>query len=204
MSILVTAGASPYFAFADRARFGELPAQAAAPESGANSADSADSDTAAEAGALSPAAQKQVAELKEIDRKVRAHEQAHMAVGRELIRGGISLTYQIGPDKQRYAVGGEVSIDASPASTPAKTISKADRIRATALAPADPSAQDQSVAAQASSMAAQARVELAVLQRQEPAARATKADGVQGGFYRGVEQSDQADSRIGALLDSFA
>jgi len=167
---------------------------------------------AAPPGQLSAEARQQVAELKEIDRKVRAHEQAHMAVGGDLVRGGVSYKYQTGPDNQRYAVGGEVSIDASPASTPEQTISKAERIRAAALAPADPSAQDQSVAAQATSMAGEARVQLAAQQRQDAAAAAsaaaqapkTNADHGGASFYRGVAQSAQAGAQIGALLDSFA
>ena len=130
---------------------------------GADSANSA-SSASAKPGQLSVQAQQQVAQLKEIDRKVRAHEQAHIAVGRELIRGGASYQYQTGPDNQRYAVGGDVLIDTSPAASPAKTVSKAERIRAAALAPADPSVQDQSVAAQASRMATEARIELSVQQ----------------------------------------
>jgi hypothetical protein len=210
MTIQVTASASlpPDVAFGRLARSGEPPAKPAAPASGAT--DAADSASSAKPGQLSAEAQQRVAQLKEIDRKVRAHEQAHMAVGGDLVRGGTSYKYQTGPDNQRYAVGGEVSIDASPASTPEKTIVKAERIRAAALAPADPSAQDQSVAAQASSMANEARVELSAQQRQEAAAasaaRTTKANAAQGGtgFYRGVEQSGQQDFQLGALLDSFA
>lgn len=110
---------------------------------------------------LSPEQQRQVQELANIDRKVRQHEQAHLAVGRDLVRGGATYEYQQGPDGKRYAVAGEVSIDASPASTPEKTIPKAIHIRNTALAPADPSAQDQSVAASAARMEAEARRELA-------------------------------------------
>ena len=133
-----------------------------------------------------------------------------MAVGGDLIRGGVSYKYQTGPDGQRYAVGGDVLIDSSPASSPAKTISKAEQIRAAALAPADPSAQDESVAAQASSMVSEARIELSLQQRQEAAAatasRDSNANVGQGGasLYSGVAQSGQATVQLGALLDSFA
>jgi hypothetical protein len=59
-------------------------------------------------------------------------------------------------------VGGEVSIDTSPvAGNPEATIAKAHQIEAAALAPADPSGQDHSVATQAQAMAAAAEAELA-------------------------------------------
>jgi hypothetical protein len=111
---------------------------------------------------LSAEAQRQVAELAVIDRQVRAHEQAHMSVGRDLVRSAASYDYQQGPDGRRYAVAGEVSIDSSPAGTAEATIPKAAHIRATALAPADPSAQDRSVAAAAAQMEGQARQEVAL------------------------------------------
>jgi hypothetical protein len=144
--------------------------------------------------------QQQVQELKQIDRKVRAHEQAHLAVGADLVRGGPSYSYQIGPDNQRYAVGGEVSIDTSPGRTPEDTIPKAQHIRATALAPVDPSSQDQSVAAQASRMEGEARIAVAVQQREESA----NADQGNTRLYRSVEQSGGGSAQMGALLDSFA
>lgn len=113
-----------------------------------------------QAGELSLEQQRQVDQLKATDRKVRAHEQAHISVGADLVRGS-SLDYETGPDKVRYAVAGEVSIDTSPGRTPEETVPKAQHIRATALAPADPSPQDHSVAAQASQMELAARQELA-------------------------------------------
>lgn len=113
-----------------------------------------------------PAVQRQIAELAARDREVRAHEQAHVAAGGSLITSGPSYTYQTGPDRRRYAVGGEVGIDTSPVrGDPEATIDKARRIRAAALAPAEPSAQDRSVAARASQMESSARVELARQQR---------------------------------------
>ena len=67
----------------------------------------------------------------------------------------------MGPDGRRYAVGGEVAIDASRVpGDPQATIRKAQVIRRAALAPAAPSAQDQRVAAQATRMEQQARAEL--------------------------------------------
>lgn len=104
---------------------------------------------------------RQIAELKARDQEVRAHEAAHQAAGGGLVRGAASYVYQAGPDGVRYAIGGEVSIDVSPGATPEETLAKAVRIRAAALAPADPSAQDIQVAANAAVMAAEARAELA-------------------------------------------
>ena len=72
-------------------------------------------------------------------------EQAHLSVGADLIRGGPSYSYQTGPDGKRYAVAGEVQIDTSEARQPEDTIPRAQHIRATALAPADPSSQDLSL-----------------------------------------------------------
>ena len=111
-------------------------------------------------GALTPEQQAQVAKLKAEDRKVRAHEQAHLAAAGGIATSGANYTYQRGPDGVNYAVAGEVSIDTSPGKTPEETLSKANTIRSAALAPADPSGQDRAVAAAASQMAAQARQEL--------------------------------------------
>lgn len=120
-------------------------------------------------------------QLSATDRQVRTHELAHMAAGAGLA-GGATFTYQVGPDNQHYAVAGEVSIDTSAGSDPEATIAKAQQIRAAALAPADPSSQDQKVAAMATQMASVARLELAAQERtqkqppaQESAARVNAA-----------------------------
>ena len=111
---------------------------------------------------LSPGAQALVAKLKARDADVRAHEAAHMAAGGSLVQGGPTFSYQQGPDGKSYAVGGEVSIDTSAvAGNPRATIAKAQQIQAAALAPADPSGQDESVASQAAAMAASAEAQLA-------------------------------------------
>jgi hypothetical protein len=111
---------------------------------------------------LSPEAAAQVAKLKARDASVRAHEEAHITAGAGVVKGGASFTYQEGPDGQSYAVGGEVSVDTAPVpGNPSATIAKADAIRAAALAPADPSGEDISVASQAAIMAADAAFELA-------------------------------------------
>lgn len=99
--------------------------------------------------------------LKARDREVRQHEQAHVAAGGAHVRGGASFSYETGPDGRRYAVGGEVSIDTSAVSgDPEATIRKMQAVRQAALAPAEPSAQDRAVAADAAHAEAQARIEV--------------------------------------------
>lgn len=114
---------------------------------------------------LPPEEQKQLAELQQRDREVKAHELAHKSAGGRYVTSG-SFTYQTGPDGRRYAIGGEVTIDSSAGSTPEETLRKAEMIRRAALAPADPSPQDHRVASQAAMMAAEARGEISAEQRQ--------------------------------------
>lgn len=105
-------------------------------------------------------------QLKARDAEVRAHEMAHMAAAGGYARG-MSFTYQTGPDGKQYAIGGEVGIDTAPiAGDPEATLQKAMVIQRAALAPAEPSAQDQKVAQAASQMMTQARVDIAI-ERQE-------------------------------------
>lgn len=108
-----------------------------------------------------------VAELANRDREVRAHEQAHAAVG-GVHAGAPTYTYTQGPDGKRYASGGEVSIDVGAvANDPQATLTKMQIVIRAALAPAEPSAQDRSVASQAQAQMAVARAELAAMQRSE-------------------------------------
>lgn len=110
---------------------------------------------------LTPEELEQLTELKARDQEVRAHEAAHQAVGGQHA-GAVSFTYERGPDGVNYAVGGEVSVDVSPVSgDPAATIDKMRVVRAAALAPAEPSAQDRAVAAQAMKILLEAQSELA-------------------------------------------
>lgn len=109
-------------------------------------------------------------ELKTRDKEVRQHERAHIAAGGSCVKGGASYTYRTGPDGKRYVVGGEVSIDTSPESKPSETIRKMQTVRRAALAPADPSAQDRAVAAQAAMASAEAQMELIRLRQDEKTA----------------------------------
>jgi len=107
------------------------------------------------------AEQAEIAELAAIDRKVRAHEQAHASVG-GVYAGSPTYTYKTGPNGVRYAVGGSVSIDISPVpGDPQATLRKAEQVARAALAPADPSPTDRRVAQAANALAAKARVDIA-------------------------------------------
>ncbi len=111
-----------------------------------------------------------VQELKQRDMEVRRHEMAHIAASGGHARGGAHFEYQVGPDGKRYAVGGDVSIDISAGNTPEETVRKMQAVQRAALAPAQPSSQDRSVAAAAARKEMQARAELleaAVRERQE-------------------------------------
>jgi hypothetical protein len=124
------------------------------------------SDTSGSAK-LSAEEQNQIKDLKARDQEVRTHEMAHMMVGGSLVRKGASYQYQTGPDGQRYAVGGEVSIDSSAVSgDPSATIRKMQQVKRAALAPAEPSSQDRAVASAAAKTEAAARQEL--MQQSKP------------------------------------
>lgn len=105
--------------------------------------------------------QKEVDKLKDRDREVRQHEAAHLAAAGGHATGGPSYTYKKGPDGKQYAVGGEVNVDTSEEKTPEATLRKMQQIQRAALAPAEPSGQDHSVAAAAAQKAADARREIA-------------------------------------------
>ena len=102
---------------------------------------------------------RQVDQLKKRDQEVKAHEQAHMAAGGGLVQGGASYTYQRGVDGKLYAIGGEVKIDTSNERDPDQTIRKMQQVKRAALAPANPSGADRAVAARASQIELQARME---------------------------------------------
>jgi hypothetical protein len=111
---------------------------------------------------------KELQELKQRDREVRQHEQAHIAAGGAYVRGGASFSYQRGADGRQYAVGGEVQIDTSEIpGDPAATIRKMQVVRSAAMAPAEPSGQDRAVAAEATQAEAQARADLREQQSSE-------------------------------------
>ncbi len=116
---------------------------------------------------LTESDQKLINELNKIEKNVIAHEQAHLSAGGGLVRGGAAYSYQTGPDGKRYIVGGEVQIDTSTQpDDPGATIAKMQRVIQAALAPADPSSQDRSVASSAAKTLSAARMELSRNQAQ--------------------------------------
>ncbi len=128
------------------------------------------------------AEQKQLAQLKARDAEVRAHEAAHAAVGGQLA-GSPSYTFQRGPDGQQYAIGGEVQISLSEVpGDPQATIARMQQVKAAALAPAEPSGADRSIAAEANRRISAAQAELL----KENSLLATEADGQE------VESTDEA------------
>jgi hypothetical protein len=107
-----------------------------------------------------PELQRAILDLTRIQNEVLAHEQAHMSVGGSLA-GAASYTYTTGPDGKRYITGGEVPISMPTTDDKEKMLTELERVKKAALAPAKPSSQDQSVAAEASAKAAKLRAEIA-------------------------------------------
>lgn len=117
----------------------------------------------------------EVEALKQRDREVRAHEQAHKTAGGPYA-GQPSFDTKRGPDGRLYAVGGEVRIDTSAVpNNPQATLRKMETVKRAALAPSQPSAQDRQVAAEADAKAQKARQELREQQAEERAERTGQA-----------------------------
>ncbi len=149
-------------------------------------------DNSSQKPRLSDAELRKIGKLKARDREVRAHEAAHVAVGGSVVRSGARLSYAKGPDGVQYATGGEVSIDTSKANSPEATVAKAERIRRAALAPAQPSAQDRAIAAQASRMEMQARQEIFSQQRSEEQTTPSISKGINS--YKNASALETASS----------
>ncbi len=163
-------------------RANEEGARAAQAADEAKTAEAKDVETAKSTSAaeLTDEEKAVVQELKARDREVRSHERAHKAVGGPHA-GAISYVFQAGPDGQRYAVGGEVPIDVSSEKSPEATIQKMNTVISAALAPADPSGQDQAVARAAQAQRNQAIAELRAQKTDEREALATGGDEAEPG-----------------------
>lgn len=162
-----------------------------------------EADTAKNPNHLDEDEKQQVAKLKQRDAEVRAHEQAHMAAAGSLALSGPNYVYQIGPDGKQYAIGGDVKIDTSPGRTPEETAQKAKQIRAAALAPAEPSAQDVKVAAAAASMEMEAAAKLSEKNSKgtdKPISSNSEKDGITGEITsaRQVFASSPSDKESGS------
>lgn len=139
--------------------------------------------------------QLEITKLASRDQEVRTHEQAHAAVGGRYASAP-SYTYERGPDGKRYAIAGEVGIDAGAVpNDPEATLRKMEVVIRAALAPAEPSAQDRQVAAQAQVSMVEARVQLAQQQRDEAqAASETRAEALKKDEEAPVEAEQTAAS----------
>jgi len=158
-----------------------------------------EADAKANLQGLTEAELKELSELKARDREVRAHEAAHQAVGGQYA-GAMSFTYQRGPDGAQYAVGGEVPIDVSPvAGDPQATIEKMRVVRAAAMAPAQPSAQDRAVAAQAMQTMLQAQSELAAGESESTPGSSNAKDETAQGQSGIARQADETYRSVSAM-----
>ncbi len=147
---------------------------------------------------LSGEERKVVTKLRKRDQEVRRHERAHMAAAGPY--GGMPVyDLQKGPDGRLYAVGGEVSIDVKPLKDPAATIAKEEIVIRAALAPANPSAQDHSVAAQARQLKAEAISKLN-REKEAEAEKAANKDHLSNRFPQAAKAASAADAygKVGA------
>ena len=135
----------------------------------------------------------EIRKLASRDREVRAHEQAHAAVG-GAYASHPHYQYEKGPNGVSYAVSGHVNIDVSAVpGDPEATLKKMQVVQRAAMAPANPSAADRAVAADAAQKAVQARAELS----REP------TEDLAAGNTNTVDLTDQAGA-AGSLLDLIA
>ena len=134
-----------------------------------------------------------VAQMKARDAEVRAHEQAHKAAGGS-VAGSIHYEYQRGPDNQRYAVGGEVSIDVSAvAGDPQATLRKMQVVQRAASAPANRSGADRSIASAAAATAQKARAEIVAQRYEENSARTEESDTRSESRTDGTAESSESE-----------
>lgn len=139
---------------------------------------------------LTEADRRKVEQLQRRDREVREHERAHKTAGGS-ITGSARFDFTRGPDGKQYAVGGEVSIDASPVpGKPDATIRKMEVVKRAALAPRNPSGQDRSVAARADAEIIKAKQELAELRREEQTGRSQAEPGQTAAQGDAIGQTD--------------
>ncbi|MBF0546074.1 MAG: SprA-related family protein [Candidatus Riflebacteria bacterium] len=143
----------------------------------------------------------EIQQLKKTDQNVRDHEAAHVAAGGTYVKGGATFQFKTGPDGKQYAVAGEVDIDTSPvANDPEATIRKMESVKRAALAPADPSSQDQSVAVQASEEATKAQFDLIQLQSQKNSSKNIQTNAVQS--YNNIQTATSGS--LGSRINQFA
>jgi len=189
-----SSGRTPSGALGTKSGLGET--KSAGPRAG-RSEDEAGGSSMIAARELTEEQQREVEKLKQRDQEVRRHEQAHVAAAGRYANGGPKYEFTTGPDGRQYATGGHVNIDVGPANTPEATLIKAQVVRRAALAPADPSAQDRSVAAAANQLERDAR-------RQIQEARQAELEGAdEGGALSRRELAQYAEVRGGEGVDKL-
>ena len=145
---------------------------------------------------LSESEERKVTELQGRDREVRSHEQAHKAAAGSLPTSGPNYSYQTGPDGRQYAVGGEVNISMPDSDDPETDLSNAKQLERAALAPAEPSAQDQNVAANASRKQSKAMQEISEEQAEEMQDNKVGKDNYGEKIVTGTFREDSTESSI--------
>jgi hypothetical protein len=144
----------------------------------------------------------ELSKLKQRDREVRAHEQAHISAGGQYVRSGARFEYEEGPDGKKYAVGGEVSIDTSKIpGDPEATARKMQVIRRAAMVPASPSGQDRRVAAKATQIENRMRTEILLKRYEENASFETGKNEADPSLFGKVsDQARASDANIRVVV----
>ncbi len=116
---------------------------------------------------LTPQEQAQLRELQARDQEIRQRELARQVVGGQYT-GQPNLSFERGPDGQRYAVSGDVPIDSAPVPDDAQaTIEKMRVVRVAALASANPSPEDVRLALSAMQAMQEAQAQVRAERQQE-------------------------------------
>ncbi|MEZ4456376.1 MAG: putative metalloprotease CJM1_0395 family protein [Gemmatimonadales bacterium] len=121
--------------------------------------------------------------LQGIDAGIRQHEQAHQLAGSG-VTGAASYRYVRGPDGRYYIVAGRVNASIQPGLSPEETADAARKVRNAALAPGDPSSEDQSAAGAAAAVAVRAEGEITARERARREAGGAPLDGVAAELFQ--------------------
>ena len=140
--------------------------------------------------------QAEVEDMKARDSEVRTHENAHKSAGGQYAASP-SYTYETGPDGKRYITDGEVSIDVGKEDDPQDTIEKMQVVKRAAMAPAQPSAQDRQVYAEASQKEAEARQELAQEKQEEAQGSTNSSNAAANSGAQGTNAAAQGSASQG-------
>jgi hypothetical protein len=135
---------------------------------------------------LSAQEEAEVRRLQQRDTEVKAHEQAHVGAAAGLNVSAPSYEYKEGPDGERYATAGEVSISFHKSDNPEENIAKAETMKSAAMAPAEPSRQDYAVAREADNTIREETAKLAEKEVQE-------RDDKEEAEVLGMNKSDEAE-----------